>query len=99
MPVSEPPGYTYTRVDVGLSEDESATAAVLLTCAAFHGELALVEALLRFEGVSVDLFDGEGTLQSRAAAVAVRHKGNPLVAEVARFITADSSRSFTLPPG
>ena len=46
-----------------------------------------------------DLFDGEGTLQSRAAAVAVRHKGNPLVAEVARFITADSSRSFTLPPG
>jgi UDP-N-acetylglucosamine acyltransferase len=44
-----------------------------------------------------ELFKGEGTLRERALAVADGYPGNPLVADVVRFITAESSRSFTLP--
>lgn len=40
---------------------------------------------------------GEGTLQSRAAAVAAVRADNPLVQEVAAFFAADSARSFTTP--
>lgn len=42
---------------------------------------------------------GGGTLQERAAAVAAARADNPLVAEVAAFIAAESDRSFTLPAG
>lgn len=45
-----------------------------------------------------EIFHGDGTLQDRARAAAARHAGNPLVAEIARFVLAGSSRSFTLPP-
>jgi UDP-N-acetylglucosamine acyltransferase len=48
---------------------------------------------------SAELF-GEaaaGTLQQRAAAVVAARGDNPLVREVADFVAADSSRSFTLP--
>lgn len=45
-----------------------------------------------------ELFTGEGTLQTRVEAVADKHPGNPLVAEVIDFMTAESARSFTLPP-
>jgi UDP-N-acetylglucosamine acyltransferase len=45
-----------------------------------------------------ELFEGEGTLQERAARVGERHADNPLVAEVVRFVTSESTRSFTLPP-
>jgi UDP-N-acetylglucosamine acyltransferase len=48
-------------------------------------------------GAFGELFDGEGTLQERVAAVVSRHPGNPLVEEVAAFITAGSSRSLTVP--
>jgi UDP-N-acetylglucosamine acyltransferase len=44
-----------------------------------------------------EMFEGEGTLQERVARVAERHSGNALVAEVVEFITAESSRSFTVP--
>jgi UDP-N-acetylglucosamine acyltransferase len=44
-------------------------------------------------------FAGEGTLQERARAAAESHADNPLVDEIVRFITAESSRSFTVPPG
>lgn len=44
-----------------------------------------------------ELFAGEGTLQERARAVAGRHAGNALVAEVTDFVGAGSSRSFTVP--
>ncbi len=40
-----------------------------------------------------------GTLQERAAAAAAARGDNPLVREVVDFVAADSSRSFTLPPG
>ncbi len=40
---------------------------------------------------------GEGNLTERVEAASGRHPGNPLVAELARFIAAESSRSFTLP--
>lgn len=40
---------------------------------------------------------GEGTLQSRAAAVGAARQDNPLVRDVTDFIAADSSRSFTTP--
>lgn len=39
----------------------------------------------------------EGTLQARAAAAKARAAGNPLVEEVVDFLTADTTRSFTLP--
>jgi UDP-N-acetylglucosamine acyltransferase len=42
---------------------------------------------------------GAGTLQERAAAAAAARPDNPLVAEVAAFIAADTSRSFLTPPG
>lgn len=44
-----------------------------------------------------ELFAEDGTLQERAQAVAERHAGNPLVEEVITFVTAGSSRSFTVP--
>lgn len=46
-----------------------------------------------------ELFAGEGTLMERAEAARARHGDNPLVMEVLHFIAADSTRSFTLPPG
>jgi UDP-N-acetylglucosamine acyltransferase len=44
-----------------------------------------------------EMFAGEGNLQERMARAAERHPGNPLVAEVVAFVTAESSRSFTVP--
>lgn len=46
-----------------------------------------------------DLFGaaGAGTLQERAASLAASHGDNALVREVADFVAADTSRSFTLP--
>lgn len=44
-----------------------------------------------------EMFEGEGNLQERVARVAGTHAGNPLVDEVAHFITSQSSRSFTVP--
>ena len=44
-----------------------------------------------------EIFEGEGTLQTRVQAAESRHPDNPLVREVARFVMAESSRSFTLP--
>lgn len=44
-----------------------------------------------------EMFEGEGTLQERVAAAMERHAGNALVQEVAGFITAATSRSFTVP--
>jgi UDP-N-acetylglucosamine acyltransferase len=46
-----------------------------------------------------ELFEGgaTGTLQERAAAVRAGAPDNPLVAEVVDFLSADTSRSFTLP--
>ncbi len=44
------------------------------------------------------LFEGEGTLQERARAAEAREAGNPLVAEIVRFILEGGSRAFTLPP-
>ena len=44
-----------------------------------------------------EMFEGEGTLQERVARAGAAHSGNPLVAEVVGFITAESSRSFTVP--
>lgn len=45
------------------------------------------------------LFNGEGTLADRAAAVAERHGENPLVAEVVRFVSEGRARALTLPAG
>jgi len=44
-----------------------------------------------------EMFEGDGTLQERARQVGERHVGNALVQEVIDFITAGSSRSFTVP--
>jgi UDP-N-acetylglucosamine acyltransferase len=44
-----------------------------------------------------EMFAGEGNLQERMARAAERYPGNPLVAEVVAFVTAESSRSFTVP--
>lgn len=44
------------------------------------------------------MFRGEGTFQERIAAVAARYPDNPLVAEIVRFVSTESTRSFTLPP-
>jgi UDP-N-acetylglucosamine acyltransferase len=44
-----------------------------------------------------EIFAEEGTLGERVAAASARHAGNPLVEEVLGFITAESSRSFTVP--
>jgi UDP-N-acetylglucosamine acyltransferase len=44
-----------------------------------------------------EMFEGEGNLQERVGRAAASHAGNPLVEEIARFITAESSRSFTVP--
>ncbi|PZQ49404.1 MAG: acyl-[acyl-carrier-protein]--UDP-N-acetylglucosamine O-acyltransferase [Rhodovulum sulfidophilum] len=44
-----------------------------------------------------EIFAAEGTLQDRVDAAAAKHAGNALVEEVLRFITAESSRSFTVP--
>ncbi len=45
------------------------------------------------------MFAGEGTLQDRVRRAAEAHPGNPLVGEIADFVTAESSRSFTVPGG
>jgi UDP-N-acetylglucosamine acyltransferase len=44
-----------------------------------------------------EMFEGEGTLQERMARAGAAHAGNPLVAEVVGFVTAETSRSFTVP--
>jgi UDP-N-acetylglucosamine acyltransferase len=44
-----------------------------------------------------EMFEGEGTLQDRVRRVGERHPGNPLVAEIVAFVTAESARSFTVP--
>lgn len=44
-----------------------------------------------------EMFAGEGNLQERVRGAAAKHSGNPLVEEIARFITSESSRSFTVP--
>lgn len=44
-----------------------------------------------------EMFAGEGNLQERVRRAAEQHSDNPLVAEVAAFVTAESSRSFTTP--
>lgn len=44
-----------------------------------------------------EMFEGEGNLQERVARAAAKYAGNPLVDEVARFVTTESSRSFTVP--
>jgi UDP-N-acetylglucosamine acyltransferase len=46
-----------------------------------------------------EIFTGDGTLQERARAAGARHRDNPLVREIVGFITTESSRSFTVPPG
>jgi UDP-N-acetylglucosamine acyltransferase len=45
-----------------------------------------------------ELFGKEGTLKTRAEAVAAAYPDNALVAEIIAFMTAESSRSFTQPP-
>lgn len=50
-------------------------------------------------GAFEEIFAGSGTLHDRVVAVAERHAGNPLVQELAAFVTADTARSFTTPPG
>jgi UDP-N-acetylglucosamine acyltransferase len=44
-----------------------------------------------------EMFKGEGTFHERVMRVAEKHAGNPLVSEIAAFVTAESSRSFTVP--
>ena len=45
-----------------------------------------------------EIFENDqGSLTERVTEAAVRHAGNPLVAEMVAFLTADSARSFTLP--
>lgn len=44
-----------------------------------------------------EMFEGEGTLLERVARAGEKHAGNELVEEVVTFITAESSRSFTVP--
>ena len=44
-----------------------------------------------------EIFEGEGTLKARVEAAGAAHAGNPLVQEIVRFLTTDSTRSFTLP--
>jgi UDP-N-acetylglucosamine acyltransferase len=44
-----------------------------------------------------EMFEGAGTLQERVTRAGERHPGNPLVAEVVTFVTAESARSFTVP--
>jgi UDP-N-acetylglucosamine acyltransferase len=46
-----------------------------------------------------EMFEGEGNLQERVRRAAERHGDNPLVAEVATFVTTESARSFTVPAG
>jgi UDP-N-acetylglucosamine acyltransferase len=44
-----------------------------------------------------EMFEGEGNLQERVRRAAEKHAGNPLVEEVAAFVTSESARSFTVP--
>src|SRR6188472_2701999 len=46
-----------------------------------------------------EMFEGDGNLQERVQRAGARHPGNPLVAEVVAFVTAESARSFTVPAG
>lgn len=50
-------------------------------------------------GVFGELFSKEGTLQTRVEAVAQKYPDNPLIAEIIAFMTGETSRSFTQPPG
>jgi UDP-N-acetylglucosamine acyltransferase len=43
------------------------------------------------------MFEGEGTLQEQVRRAEAAHSGNPLVAEIVAFVTAESARSFTVP--
>ena len=45
------------------------------------------------------MFAGEGTLQERVRRAGEANAGNPLVQEIVDFVTAESSRSFTVPAG
>jgi UDP-N-acetylglucosamine acyltransferase len=44
-----------------------------------------------------EMFAGQGNLQERVRRAGEKHAGNPLVAEVVGFVTAESARSFTVP--
>ncbi len=46
-----------------------------------------------------DLFQEEGTLDERVRKINVSHARNPLVQDIVRFMTTESSRSYTLPAG
>ena len=46
-----------------------------------------------------ELFEGDGTLSERTQIIAEKYASNPLVAEIADFLTADSSRKFLTPQG
>lgn len=51
----------------------------------------------QLRGLFDSIFTGDGTLQERAEAAEAQAVGNPLVAELLRFIRGGSARSFTLP--
>ena len=55
------------------------------------------EAIHELRAAFAEIFEGAGTLQERVRAAEARHEGNPLVMEIVRFITAESTRSFTVP--
>jgi UDP-N-acetylglucosamine acyltransferase len=46
-----------------------------------------------------EMFETGGVLQDRIRETQAKHADNPLVMEIIRFMTAESSRSYTLPPG
>jgi UDP-N-acetylglucosamine acyltransferase len=46
-----------------------------------------------------DMFDGGGTLLERVRSARERHGSNPLIAEIADFVMAETNRSFTQPRG
>ncbi|HRO10341.1 acyl-ACP--UDP-N-acetylglucosamine O-acyltransferase [Amaricoccus sp.] len=56
-----------------------------------HGLRAAYGEMFGSEGAA------EGSLQERVRRVAGKHAGNPLVEEVAAFVTSESARSFTMP--
>ena len=45
------------------------------------------------------MFAGEGTLQERVRRAGEENPSNPLVWEIVDFVTAESTRSFTVPAG
>jgi UDP-N-acetylglucosamine acyltransferase len=46
-----------------------------------------------------EMFEGEGNFQDRVRRVAERYADNSLVTEIVGFISAETSRSFTVPAG